>query len=812
MNNYKAFLISSIPFWISSLIVVWVIRIVEFIQFYYGLLDYSANYFIQGIFFDFWFVLLTVFVITIIQLPFYFLLKGKAIWIFHVLSLSCILIQAGLSQYFVLMQIPLDASIYFLTWNDLAAVINPKDYIHFSSILILIIGISFYFYAGKKFKKIKLGFKYISITILLSTLLSSFSVYKSRIPSKKFIINNHFNYFIQESIDYFVNNINSNEGQIKPDDFNQLNPAFFPFEKTNTDYPLIHKLEIESDFANQFNLDKKNPPNVVIILVESLNSYFISDEQKLKIHLMPFLKDLTNKSLFFPNTISTCERTLNVLPSTLTSLPIAPDNISAMGINPMPIHYSLMSLLKKNYYSRFYCGVDLSFTNMNGFMNFNQTDYLVHNWNKNFEKVNNEFYNDGDIFKQSWLDKKPVKKKNRLDVFLTFTTHEPFTYPNVSKYINSVKKYVETSQLKESDKTHILKNARKFGSYTYLDDQLKEYFLKAKKNPEHKNTIYFIVGDHGSELCFYDAISSFHTSLVVYSPLLKSGKISREVVSHLDITPSIISLLKNYPQLNLPDEVPFAGKVLVINNKYTSNRYIPIKGNNLKLFGTIYGNYFLSKGSVFKIGKNLDITPVQNTQLANTIQNQLNLYRKFSTYAYKQNQIIPFNKASDFIKIKKLFTLFYSKKIKSDKPFENSEYITIGEIPIIPKKSTLLEFYIEIEYDVKNITSKSDFPNFVYNFTDKRKKVNNLIYWRGIEPKLKTKLQKNGCTTLIYECSIQLKDIKRDSNTNFDFYLFNREKKSFRINKCIFQIKSDVKGPTSLSNLSPIWARSQYFN
>lgn len=787
----------------SSLIVVWVIRIVEFIQFFNGLLDYSTSYLIQGIFFDFWFVLLTVVFISIIQLPFYFFLKGRAIWVFHILSLSIILIQAGLSQYFVLMQIPLDSSIYFLTWNDLEAVISPKDYIHFSTLLALITGIIFYFYVGKKFKKINLGFTYIFTPLIMCTLFCSFSVYRSRIPSKTLIINNHFNYFIHESIDYFLNNINSNEGLIKPDDFKQLNAAFFPFERSESDFPLMHSMNEKSDFKDQFNLDKKKPPNIVIILVESLNSYFISDEQKLKIHLMPFLKDLTKKSLFFPNTISTCERTLNVLPATLASLPIAPDNISAMGINPIPIHYSLMSLLKKNYYSRFYCGVDLSFTNMNGFMNFNQTDYLVHNWNKNFKKVNNEFYTDGDVFKQSWLDKKPVKKKNRLDVFLTFTTHEPFTYPNESKYVQSVTKFVEKSNLEEPEKAHLLKNAKKFGSYTYLDDQLKDYFLKAEKNPEHKNTIYFIVGDHGSELCFFDAISSFHTSLVVYSPLLKSGRISREVVSHLDITPSIINLLKNYPDLNLPDEVPFAGKELVLNGKYASNRYLPIKGNNLKLFGTIYGNYFLKKGTVFKIGKNLDITSIQDTKLTHSIQNQLNLYRKFSTYAYKQNYIIPFEIASDYITIKNLFTLFYSEDKKADKKFENTEFISIGKIPIIPKKSTLLEFYIEIEYDAKNINSTGDLPNFVFNFTDKLKKENNLIYWRGIEPRLKTQLKKNGSTTLIYECNVLLKDVKRDKNTNFDFYLFNPKKKSFRINKCIFQIKSDEQGKKKTKQSSP---------
>ncbi len=804
MNNYKAFFISSIPFWISSLLLVWGIRIVEYIQFFNGLLDYSVSYFIQGFFFDLWFVLLTGVAISFVQLPFYFFLKGKSIWIFHVLSLSSIIIQVGLSQYFVLMQIPLDSSIYFLTWSDLESIISVKDYVHFSSFLLVLIGLTIYFYLGHRLKKIKVRFTAILILIVVSTLFCKFSVYRSKIPSKTFIINNHFNYFIHESIDYFSVNFNSHQDAISPDDFKELNTAYFPFEKSNTDYPLMHAIEDQSDFQEHFNLDPKNPPNIVIILVESLNSYFISDEQKIKIPLMPFLKDLTAKSLFFPNTISTCERTLNVLPATLASLPIPPDNILAMGMNPTPLHYSLMSLLKKNYYSRFYCGVDLSFTNMNSFMNFNQTDYLVQNWEKSFKKINNEHYSDGDVFKQSWLDKKyPLSKKNRLDVLLSFTTHEPFLYPGKEKYEKTVKSLIGKSNLEASVKTHILKNAGKFGSYNYLDDQLRKYFSTAEKSSTHKNTIYFIVGDHGSELCAFDALSSLHTSLIVYSPLLKSGKISREIVSHLDITPSIINLLKSYPELNLPDEVPFAGKSLVVNPKFASNRYLPIKGNNLKLFGTIYGEYFLSKGTLFKIEKNLDITLVQNSKLANKIQSQLDLYRKFSTYVYTQNQIIPYNTASEFIDIKKLFTLSYSKNKTDNAKFENTEYITIGEIPIIPKKSSLLEFYIEIEYESKNIQSKDDLPDFVYNFTDKSKKENNLIYYRGIKPKLQTKFKKSGRLTLVYQCVIQFKDFKRDKHSEFNFYLYNPLKKDYRINKSIFQIKSDASSYKATKQSSP---------
>ena len=796
MNPSKNHFRPLFSFWLSTVFLIWIIRAIEFIQFPNALINYSFSYFFQGLFFDLWFICISLFIITIIQFGFALFLKKYAVWIFHAAALSLILIHFGLSQYFILMQMPLDSSIYFLSWNDLTAVINIKNYLDFFTVFCAISGFALYFIIGSKLKSIQPKTKYLTIICLLSLAFVSSSIYVSKKPEKTICMNNHVNFFIQESLDYYKNqrNISNDFKLIDINSFAKIDENFFPFDRDNSTFPLMHNLKENPKLNTYFNLKKNNPPNIVIILVESLNSYFVSDEQNIRIEIMPFLKSLSKQSLFFPNTISTCERTLNVLPSTLASLPVASDNILATAINPMPLHFSLPSLLKKHYYSSFYCGVDLSFTNMNGFLNYNQIDYLSNNWDHSFNKINNEFYSDAEIFRKNQIEKRKQKsKKNRLDIFLTYNTHEPFNYSNKKEYTKKVKNIINQSNLSHRIKMLVLKNAEKFGSYYYLDDQLKKYFETAKKSADHNNTIYFIVGDHGSELCYFDAISRFHTSLIVYSPLLKNHQISREVVSHLDIVPSIIGLLKQYKQLNLPTYVPFAGKELVINKKYNSDRILPLKGNNLKISGVVNRNYYMDKGQLFSIDKNMNIKPLINDEIQTKYIYQLELYKKFSNYVFNQNQIVPFYHAEKYIHINKSFPFYFFTEKKSEIKFDTNPFINIGEIPVFPSKCSTVNIKIELEISCANLKSQEDLPDFVYGFTDKTKKENNILYYRGIKPKMKTKFSKKGLNSITYHTQIQLKDIPKIKKGLFYYYLYNPLEKRISINSYSIRVETDVK-------------------
>ena len=786
---------NSFPYWVSFILLIWAIRVNEFSQFESPFMDYSWNHFFPGLFYDLWSALISIGILSLFQVVLAVFSERLALWFFHLMALILVAIHAGISQYFLLMQTPLDSSIYFLGWNDLSRIINISNYVNTPVIIIALTGVIVYFSLPLLLKRVTVPSRIILISLLLlSALTAPFSIYTSEDAGKTMMLNNHFSYFVNESITYFRNaNYLHQRPKVSSADFKELDPRFLNSSGTfDADYPLLHSLETEGNFADQFNLDPKRPPHIVVIIIESLNSYFVNEQSDMYVGIMPFLSSLAKRSVFFPNTLSTSGRTLNVLPSTMASLPIASDYISPMDLDPFPVQYALPSLLKQHYFSRFYCGVDLSYSNMNGFMNHNQTSYLVRNWETRFKK-RDDYYDDGDLFQKSWVDLKKgmTKGKNRLDVFLTYNTHEPFNYPDKSAYGDRVLKFMKNSKLSSWIRTRIDENSEKFGSYTYLDDQLKAYFTEAEKHPEHKNTIYFIVGDHGSELCYFEPASRYHTSLIVYSELLKQPKVSKSVISHLDLPPTIIQLLKPYKSLNLPDQVPFSGSPISITNTFSSDRFFPLKHNNLSLCGMIFGDLFYDRGMLYRFKDDLKTTPVNDPALVRKIQRQMDLYRLMSNYCLKQNQLIPYSIARNYIRVNNLIPFYYLIKRNKQKDFNNGEFIELGKAPSIPQSNNVLQLTFEIEIDGKELTTRRDLPELVYNFIEKKAEGDKVLCYKGIKPVLRKPFRSSGVNKLYYSTIVQLNNFERTEKTVFNYYLYNHAKKELKLKKYTVNIKSD---------------------
>lgn len=792
MNHIKLIIGNNFPYLLSAICFIVGIRTFEFLSFHDGIITYDSAYYFQGICLDILFFLNVTTILSLVQLVVSFFSLTISKWLFHLFLISLIFLQFGISYYFVLSQTPLDESIFYLNWTDLIAVIDLKYYLNFSMIIGILSSIIGYFFIGNLLKKIGYHFNLILSCFFLGLISIPFNFYTSSKNDKTICINNRINYFIHRSIIYLQSSDHQKSG-LQPSDFASLNPKFYPAKVENKDFPFFHELDVSKNFAANFNLDKKNPPNVVFIIVESLNSYFIGDHPKEMVQLMPFLSDLSSKSLYFKNTLSTCERTFNVLPTTMASLPIAPDRVSAMTIDPMPLQFGLPNLLKKNYHSRFYCGLYLSFTNMNGYMNYLKTDYLIDRWEPMYKKRNKDYICDGDVFKQSFDDERhyPTKKR-KLDVFLTYNTHEPFIYPQKNRYKNNVISLVkQSSQLPKERSKHLLENAVKFGSYAYLDDQLREYFQQASKSKEHQNTIYFIVGDHGSELCSFDNIARFHTSLLVYSPLLKKPKVSNEIVSQLDIAPSIINLLKNYPSLNLPDKVAFNGKTLAIKPTMSHNRFLVFKGNNTNILAALYGKYYYDRDQLYTYSSNLKLKEVKNESVRSEIKAQLATYNKMSSYVFFQNKLLPPIYSKKYID-DEIMKPFFQNTLKVDAAtFSKNEFFSLAKCPEISNKTTLIATNVSLDLEVLVPMKYEDLPVLVVTFYDEDKE--KPIYYKGIQAVPTSSQVKNGKMKLEFKSTVQLKDFKRTKNTKFEYYIYNPKKKEYKVNQADVNFYIDKK-------------------
>lgn len=779
MNNIKNTLNKITPVLFSAFFLLICIRAYEFFAFPEGIINYKAAYFFQGIFLDLLFLLNSSALFFLITFLVSFVSKKIAFLVFNLLILLVVFFQFGICFYFVLSQAPLDESVLYMSWFDLMAVIDLKYYLNINVISIVILSLTSFYFLTKLFQKIKINPTIIMGLLTVGFITIPFNFYTSSKNDKTICINNRVNYFIH-SIANYVQKTKLYKGEIHPTDFASLNPNFYPTKVENEDYPFFHESQNASDFTSNFNLNKKTPPNIVLIIVESLNSYFVGDQPHEMVQLMPFLCDLSKKSLYFKNTLSTCERTFNVLPTTMASLPIAPERNSAMTINPMPIQFGLPNLLKDHYFSRFYCGLYLSFTNMNGYMNFLKTDYLIDRWEPKYKKRNKDYFCDGDVFNQSFDDeKKHATKKRKLDVFLTYNTHEPFIYPNKETYTKQVLSLLNTSKITNERKEHISKNAVKFGSYAYLDDQLKAYFKEASKKKEHQNTIYFIVGDHGSELCLFDNLSRFHTSLLVYSPLLKKPKVCNEIVSQLDIVPSIIGLLKNYAFLNLPEKDAFNGKPLVTTKNFSNNHFKVFKGNNTNLLAALYGKYYYDRDQLYTYNSSLKLKEINNDSIRSEIKEQLAIYNKMSSYVFFQNKLIPPLYANKYVKSKLLKPFYSFIKKHDDLKFIQEEFLNLNVCPKFPLKTELVSINVQFEIETKQAIAFEDLPELIVTFNTN----NKTDYYQGFSAVPISTKRVNNTYNLVYKADIQLKDFKYSKNTKFDYYFFNSKKKEYKVLK-----------------------------
>ena len=709
--------------------------------------------------------------------------RWKFNWITPFFVLIAIATHASLEAYFFKMNIPLDSSIYTFSFTELRIIVGLESRITVLSVFLVIVAGIVYFLLGKLFKRKKWSNKktlrnvFAIISIITWMVLPVFSISNKKNPQSEKVMVNKTIYFLEKSLDYAYTE--PVKGTIRPSDYAELSPEFYTSNLQDSKYPCVHSLDEESSLERILKKSGNRPPNIVIVIVESFSADLLGEHGKESGSPMPFMDSLSRQSVYFKNCFSTAKRTQNVLPSVLGSLPIAPDGTTFQEVS-YPLHWTLPKLLKENYYSRFYCGVYLEFLNMRKFMNHQEMDYLVSNWDSKFEKdkvkLNSPWgFPDGAMFEQSQMDKKILNKEQKpfFDVFLTCSTHEPFVYPNSEYY---TKKMLQRAKLVKNPKSkeYLLGNAMEVGSFAYTDDQLKKFFAAQKKLPEFKNTIYFIMGDHGSELKHENPLSYYHVPLVVYSPLLKEKKVIKNFVSHLDIAPSLANYLKKVYGLKLPELFPFTGKELNLKPGTDMNRSFIFTGMGYKN-EDVYQNgqgYF---GEVtYSVDKNLKMTQLNDTKRDAYFKQQAHLYQLFSRYVVTQNHILP--KMLDEQYFSKVGWHEFGKPsvVKTDEWKE--KYHILVEKKNLPASAKMVKVEVTVSAFMKSKGDLANFPQLVTDIYNDHDRKGPLFYSNYRSPELVGEFKANQLNTVLYSYNFAIDPMKtlNTKNTFLLYFLNNR--------------------------------------
>ena len=446
-------------------------------------------------------------------------------------------------------------------------------------------------------------------------------------------------HFYSKTFNYFFQIGNENKPYTAADaaDFQQL---FAQHQYISSEYPLLHPFEAKDGLSAFFKPDS-TPTNIVVLIMEGLNDDYIHDYRGLS--LMPFLSDLSKKSLYWEHCFTLGERSFAAVPCITGSLPYGIKGFNFL--KKLPNHLSLTSVLDASgYYTSFFDGQGSWFHNKDRFFQHNNIDLLFDNskYDPKYKKiiVKDFFwgYNDKDLFQQSLEVMDTLPKQKRLNMYFTGTMHSPFALAEEGFY---EKKWLDlcSKTQNETDKKLFQDNAKFYKSILFTDDALADFFTKYKEHSDYKNTIFIITGDHPmTELPRKNSLKRFHVPLIVFSPKLQQAKVFSERVCHLDIYETLLAYLQVQGAINAPKYSTAIGGNLFLGNE--KSRPFAFMNDNREVVDYLHGDFYLADNQLFKVDSNFDLTPIKDRNTKQKLEKELAIFNKTNLYVSNKDKLL----------------------------------------------------------------------------------------------------------------------------------------------------------------------------
>ncbi len=681
----------------SLLPVLFLIRILEYFQLsaLHNLPPGSWKFIASGIVPDL-FVYLSICLAFLLPFILISMLSLKAAsWTFTSLATVWFLVHFALIRYFATTLVPLDQVVFSYTVKEMmvitasSAEFSLLSLLPFAAIVVTVL-------AGRWLcRNLDLVMPVLIVALALMIagpfLLKGFNPLPSRYQrdTEYFMVVNKPWYLIQKCRHFLASGGRDNQVQCDADAAMQeqirLYQEYHPeFSFIGPTYPLLHK-EQTPDVLSPFFNTAPNPPNLVFIIVESLSSAFCGPSPWLGSYT-PFLDSLARHSLTWENCLSASERTFYVLPALFGSLPYG-DGRYLDRLTRASYHLSLIRYLDRNgYTTRFFYGGDPSFNQMDLFLKRNNIGYILNSWGNGFqrqEKNTGGFtwgYPDADLFKRSMQVKDSMNSSPFLDIYLTLSMHAPFVPPDEQHYRDLTRQYIEGSALSAEEKKDARKYLDIYSTILYTDNSIRQFFAEYSKRPEYANTIFFITGDHSLPelyIGWHSPWERFRVPFIVYSPLLKAPHRFQSVVTHYDVTPSILAMLREGYGIESAPLSHWLGVGLDTASDFTSDRSIVFIRNNKEMVDFVDSNLCLYEDRLTRIRSDLTAEPVNDEAVRDRLKAKLDNFVAVTGYTGRENCLIP-------------IWMMFGQQLNSY-PVTIEEPITLDAIPTTDEYITILK-------------------------------------------------------------------------------------------------------------------------
>ncbi len=792
LNKIKDLFTQNIEIWcgniFQTMLIFACVRITFFLELYFRItIPFEKIFIILSGFF--YYDLLLIASLSIITFLPYCLLQHFVSRTNQVLVQLFLLLYAVLyacsAEYFCYTYRPLDQVVFAYTLQELITTItastNVSNYsIIFTIVNILIWFISFWF-RGRLQPSKRVA---ISIFILFLIAFTLFRYKKIVRKEKGYIKSNDFFMAVnQPSYSYIkITDFNKDDISISVLNIDKARIWWWA-QHTNQDFedtrfPFEHKNEYNDVLGTFFNKTSNGQtPNFVFIIVESLGRKLTTDNPNYS--FTPFIDSIASQGLFWPNCLSSTERTFGVLPAIFASVPQGTNGFASRR-ELLPHHTSLLQEATNNgYTTSFFYGGSASFTGQNTFLKENKvTNIMQAVLDESAEdfiiKSNNHRWglDDHEMIQQAIQQKKNATPF--LDVYLTLSSHEPFQFKGIEEYERRVLNMC--AQDKGEEAKIIRDNKNIYASFLYADEAIKKLLTYYKSRDDYKNTIFIITGDHrmGPVNNGKNVMRKYNVPLIIFSPLLKTNRQMKGVASHYDIAPSISAYLsKNYNH-SFSSNTHYIGQELDTSTVFHCKKLQAFMRNNREVTEWIHDTLFLNKNELYIIKPNLDLQQIENNALQQQLQNELNLFQSLSIYTVTNNYLYK-NKDKNWKNKQDIIIL--PQKEKYDSVFYKNlmwQHIDTTKDFIHLIESFSVEsntVRCQISFQIKSLDTTKALPNIIYTNAN-----GTLCYTTPIK-----KLNDKSINTGEIETFTNNIEIPFNNGDEFKLYLRTRKESNFLI-------------------------------
>lgn len=290
-------------------------------------------------------------------------------------------------------------------------------------------------------------------------------------------------------------------------------------------------------------------PNIVLVMCESFSMYKSSMSGN-PLNTTPFFDSLSRNGVFFERCFTPHFSTARGLFALITGIPDA-QLFKFSTRNPLAIKQHTIIDNFEGYDKHYFLGGSPEFNNFHGLLD-NINDLQMHT-EESFKspRVNVWGISDKDLF----LEANNVfrgKRKPFFAIIQTSNNHRPYMIPQ--RDTDFVRSVIPEEELIK----YGFESLDEYNTFRYSDYCFRKFLEAAKREDYFHNTIFVFVGDHGvagnAEAMYPPAwtnqrLTDEHVPLLFYAPYILQPQRRTEVVSQIDVLPTIAGMLQQ-PYIN----------------------------------------------------------------------------------------------------------------------------------------------------------------------------------------------------------------------------------------------------------------------